>query len=47
MRLAWLVLLGVLVAGCASPSPPKKPSPYRYTTNALLLALGAQQQEPS
>lgn len=41
MRLALLALLGVLVVGCASPSPPKKPSPYRYTTNAPSLALGA------
>ncbi len=32
MRLVSLVLLGVIVVGCASPAPPKKPSPYRYTT---------------
>jgi hypothetical protein len=47
MRLALLALLGVLVVGCASPSPPKKPSPYRYTTNAPLLTLGAHPKEPS
>jgi hypothetical protein len=47
MRLASLALLGVLVVGCASPSPPKKPSPYRYTTNAPLPALGAKPKEPS
>jgi hypothetical protein len=47
MRLAVLALLGVLVVGCASPSSPKKPSPYRYTTNAPLLALGANPKEPS
>jgi len=41
MRLLALGLL-VLVVGCASPSPPKKPSPYRYTTSSPLLALGAQ-----
>ena len=29
MRVASLTLL-VLVVGCASPSPPKKPSPYHY-----------------
>jgi hypothetical protein len=46
MRLASLALLGLLVVGCASPSPPKKPSPYRYTTNAPLLALGAHRKEP-
>jgi hypothetical protein len=31
----------VLVVGCASPSPPKKPSPYRYINHAPLLTLGA------
>lgn len=30
MRLASLALF-VFVVGCASPSPPKKPSPYHYT----------------
>jgi hypothetical protein len=45
MRLASLALLGLIVVGCASPSPPKKPSPYRYTTNAL--ALGALTKELS
>jgi hypothetical protein len=34
MRVAMLTLLGLLVVGCASPLPPKKPSPYRYTTHA-------------
>jgi len=47
MRLAMLALLGLLVAGCASPSPPKKPSPYRYQTNAPTLALGALTKELS
>lgn len=47
MRLASLALLGMLVVGCASPSPPKKPSPYRYTTHAPTLALGANTKEPS
>lgn len=41
MRLASLALLGLLVVGCASPSPPKKPSPYRYIINAPTLTLGA------
>jgi len=44
MRLASLALLGLLVVGCASPAP-KKPSPYRYTTNAPLLALGVHRKE--
>jgi len=35
----------VLVVGCASPSPPRKPSPYLYTTNAPLLALGAPRKD--
>jgi len=47
MRLASLALLGVLVVGCASPSPPRKPSPYRYVTDAPLLTLGANPKEPS
>jgi hypothetical protein len=47
MRLASLALFGVLVVGCASPSPPKKPSPYRYTANAPTLTLGANPKEPS
>lgn len=47
MRVAMLALLGLLVVGCASPSPPKKPSPYRYQTNAPLLTLGANPKEPS
>ena len=46
MRVASLALL-VLMVGCASPSPPKKPSPYRYTTHAPLLTLGANPKEPS
>ena len=46
MRLISLALL-VLVVGCASPSPPKKPSPYRYTTNAPLLTLGAHRKDLS
>lgn len=45
MRAATLTLL-VLMAGCAAPSTSKKPSPYRYTTNAPLLALGAHGREP-
>jgi hypothetical protein len=45
MRLALLALLGLLVVGCASPSPPKKPSPYRYAHTAPLLALGAHRKE--
>lgn len=39
-----LLILGfgcLLVLGCTSPAPPKKPSPYRYTTHASLLRLGA------
>lgn len=44
MRLASLALL-VLVVGCASPSPPKKPSPYHYITTAPLLTLGAHRKE--
>ena len=47
MRVAMLALLGVLVLGCASPSPPKKPSPYRYTTHAPLLTLGAHRKDLS
>lgn len=47
MRIASLALLGVLVVGCASPSPPKKPSPYHYTTHAPTPALGANPKEPS
>jgi hypothetical protein len=47
MRLASLALLTMLVADCASPSPPKKPSPYRYTTNAPSLTLGANPKELS
>ena len=45
MRLVALALLGVLVVGCASPSPPQKPSPYRYTTSAPLLSLGAPRKD--
>ncbi len=44
MRIAALALL-VLVVGCASPSPRKKPSPYRYITTAPLLTLGAHRKE--
>jgi hypothetical protein len=40
MRLVSFALL-VLVIGCASPSPPRKTSPYRYITRAPLLTLGA------
>jgi hypothetical protein len=40
MRLALLTIL-VLVVGCASPSPPKKSSPYRYINHAPSLTLGA------
>jgi hypothetical protein len=47
MRLASLALLGLLVVGCASPSPPKKPSPYRYTTNAPTPMLGAHRKDLS
>lgn len=47
MRFVTLALLGVLVVGCASPSPPKKPSPYRHITNTPLLTLGANPKEPS
>ncbi len=36
MRLTSLALLSVLVVGCASPSPPNKPSPYRYAHTAQL-----------
>ncbi len=33
MRAALILCLGsVLVVGCASPSQPPKPSPYRYRT---------------
>jgi hypothetical protein len=46
MRFASLALLGLLVVGCASPSSPKKPSPYHYTTNAPSLELGAHRREP-
>ena len=45
MRIAMLTFIGVLVVGCASPSPPKKRSPYRYATNAPLLPLGAQRKD--
>jgi hypothetical protein len=41
MRLASLALSGVLAVGCASPSQPMKPFPYRYTANAPTLTLGA------
>jgi hypothetical protein len=44
MRFASLALL-VFVVGCASPTPPKKPSPYRYITTVPLLALGAHRKE--
>ena len=44
MRLASFALL-MLVVGCASPSPKKKPSPYRYITTAPLLTLGALEKE--
>lgn len=44
MRVASLALL-VFVVGCASPSPPKKPSPYRYIANAPSLTLGAKHKE--
>lgn len=46
MRLAWLTLLGLFVVGCSSPSPPKKPSPYHYTTNAPMLTHGTHRKEP-
>jgi hypothetical protein len=46
MRFALLALLGVLAVGCASPTPPKKPSPYRYATKAPLPSLGAHGKEP-
>jgi hypothetical protein len=46
MCFAWLALLGLLVVGCASPSPTKKPSPYRYPHTAPLHALGAHRKEP-
>jgi hypothetical protein len=46
MRVASLALL-VLVVGYASPSPPNKPSPYRYTTNTPSLTLGTNPKEPS
>ena len=45
MRFALLALL-VLVVGCASPAPPKKPSPYRYTTSAPLASPGAYGKDP-
>jgi len=44
MRVALLAFL-VLMVGCAFPSPPKKPSPYRYTTNAPLPSPGAHGKE--
>jgi hypothetical protein len=47
MRVALLSLLGVLVVGCASPSPPKKPSPYRYLTTAPSLTFGAHRKDLS
>jgi len=43
MRPVWLAVL-MLVIGCAS--PPKKPSPYRYTTKTPALAPGAHRKEP-
>ena len=46
MRAFVFVFFGcVLVVGCASPSPPKKPSPYRYAHAASTLALGAYEEE--
>lgn len=42
MRPFFILGLGcALVLGCTSPSPPKKPSPYRYATHASLLTLDA------
>ena len=35
----------VLVAGCASPSHPPKPSPYHYAHPAPTLMLGAYEKE--
>jgi hypothetical protein len=35
----------VLVAGCASPSHPPKPSPYHYAHPALTHMLGAYKKE--
>lgn len=46
MREFFILGLGcVLVVGCASPSPPSKPSPYRYKHTAPLLTLGAYEKE--
>jgi hypothetical protein len=44
MRLVALALL-VLVVGCASTSPPRKPSPYRYSTGAPTPVRGAHLKE--
>ncbi len=46
MRKFVIVGLGcVLVVGCASPSPPPKPSPYRSAHTAPLLTPGAHEKE--
>jgi len=46
MRIASLALLScLLMVGCTSPSPPKKPSPYRYAQTAPTLPLGAYRKE--
>jgi hypothetical protein len=46
MRVASLAIL-MRVVGCASPSPPQKPFPYRYITDAPSLMLDANHKEPS
>ena len=46
MRAFLIFGLGcVLVAGCASPSHPPKPSPYHYANPAPTLMLGAHEKE--
>lgn len=45
MRALYVLLNCVLVVGCASPAPPKKPSPYRYATTAPAFTPGAHRKE--
>lgn len=48
MRNLMSLLFGcMLVVGCASPSPPKKPSPCHYPQTAPPLTLGALEKELS
>lgn len=48
MRAFLVLCFGcVLVVGCASPSPPPKPSPYRYICTGPTFAFGAYEKRLS